>query len=329
MPAAIRDVTLNYEHVPDANPTMPRDEPQRRGRFFYLGLIFPHHFGHFMAEGLSRLWAYPTGQDIAGIPYYSVHPDQPEAPFIASTLRAMGITAPLIRVDRPMGFEQLIVAQPHRLPNGFTASHPALHDRIQSVIQRHASTPLPRKLFVSRTGFSTDGPYGQVFLETTLADHLRAQGYHEFQPEAHSFEAQLAQYHAADHLIFIEGSALHAYALAARRGQQLYIVQRQVLRNTTILAQIKNFADVTLHSSPRPAHRVPAREAPMNGSCGLAIHAMQALLRDIQTKGMIGASDFTPPPADRVQAEIAQLQARFDVHDHIAALELSLRKDTS
>ena len=310
------DVTLAYQHKPLDALCRAEDVPRKEGRYFYIGLVFPQHFGHFLSEDISRLWAAPQAGEIDGFVFYSFWPGTPCAPFIQDITAAFGFRdVPLIEAVEPTAFEELVIADPSRLPNGFLAASDEVRVLTDSVIKRintnFSNVERPKKLFVSRIQFSRTDVYGEVFLENEIAENLRSEGYSVFSPELHSFEEQLHHYASAELLIFTEGSALHAYALVARKGQKVFVIQRLISSNTAVLEQISEFADVTILPSPPPTRTYRSRKTPQNGSFVLAQHDFTQLREVLLKHSFISGAPWKLPSEIREKDELLRLNERF------------------
>lgn len=214
------------------------------GTFLYGGLLVPH-FGHFLIESLSRLWALPEVGPIEGVVFVKdngLHGKDP-ASFIGDAFRLLGINS-LIYVDRePMSFERLIV--PSQI-FGFNQSqgHPKFHALVHRLRSVKAAGPAS-SIYVSRARLSGAGA-GGVVCEEIIEENLRAYGYEIIYPEDLTLEQQLHAYNRADKAIFAEGSAAILFGFVAHSDHSVAIIRRR-FQDVTFIRQIHKFGKTLPH----------------------------------------------------------------------------------
>lgn len=196
------------------------------------------HFGHFVAECLTRVWA---GRYVSGIDSTVFIPRRTGASvpgYAVSLLELLEAPSPVTVVDRPTSFETLVVPrQIGRAGSGFIWGDPITQEML-SPLRRIAPSP-HEKVYVSRAGLKPiDGGF---VLETEIERLLEEEGYYIFRPEQHSLEEQFSVYNGARQLIFADGSAVHVYAFCATSEQDVAIIWR---RNASeyFLQQITSFS---------------------------------------------------------------------------------------
>ncbi|MEC3862400.1 glycosyltransferase family 61 protein [Mesobacterium sp. TK19101] len=212
------------------------------GTWLWGGLLYAH-FGHFMCESTTRLWALDhLDTPVDGVLFVSKFaPEDGLASYHRDFLRLMGCDLPVHIVDRPVSVERLIVPGQGFGLGEMAAGTAPFRAAIQS---RFATGVAPRgdeKLYISRSAI---GPRrGGLLFETVLEDHLRTQGYTIFHPQKHPLEEQIARYKAARHILAAEGSALHLLAMVARRDQRIgMILRRRSGATDTISLHLRSFA---------------------------------------------------------------------------------------
>lgn len=233
-------------------PVAPRAASRRAGTHLFAGQLRAH-FGHFLLEGLGRLWGVDEIGDPAApllyLPFVGPRlargggAEAFSVPAHATAmLRLLGIPNPLVVVDAPVRVERLVV--PGQLVgDGLGASvggHPrfrAFMGRLKAAVAPH---PDGRDVYVSRAGLPAD--HGGILLEAAIEDNFARQGYAIVRPETLALDAQIALYRGARRLVFAEGSALHLYALVAEASQQVAIVYRRPSRHRKMEDQVAIFA---------------------------------------------------------------------------------------
>lgn len=206
------------------------DNPHRlSGRHLYGGTLF-FHFGHFLTESLSRLWAVAdsgarsilfTPKSLRG----RRHPDL--AGWQAEILDRLGIHLPVRILHEAVEVEELLVpAQGFglgRLSQG-TPAFRAFTRKLRPALADHAVRE-GTKLYLSRSRLArkTGGILGEAHLEQALA----AQGFTILHPQDHSIGDQLQAMSAAHHLLGPEGSAFHLAGLVAAPRQRFALIRRR------------------------------------------------------------------------------------------------------
>lgn len=180
------------------------------------------HFGHAIADFGGRLAR--SSQLADDVPLvFSGFPGDGEAPaFLHQILAHFGVPSRrLLIVSEPTVFERLLVfPQAERLfGRSAGAAHLDLLDRLAGDGQGGDGG----KLFVSRGGRPNGRIAGEAYLERVLQDA----GFATFRPELFSLGEQLARYRRASHILFSEGSAIHALQLLGRIGARVSVLVRR------------------------------------------------------------------------------------------------------
>ncbi|MDK3017828.1 glycosyltransferase 61 family protein [Pseudodonghicola flavimaris] len=216
------------------------------GRWLWGGVLWAH-FGHFLVESSSRLWALnEIDQPVDGILFI------PKRPAVGDMVRGfqrdfIGQMAPglPIRVaTAPMQVEELVVPGQGFGLGKITAGTQKFRDAIHSRFALDVAPEGPEKLYISRSklGLGKGGLLGEEQLETLL----EAEGYEIFHPQEHDIATQLARYKAAKKVIAADGSALHLFAMVGRPDQPVaMILRRQSGANNLLAGNVAHFCGST------------------------------------------------------------------------------------
>ena len=220
------------------------------GRHLYAGMLKNEHFGHFIAESLSRLWALGQApqHEFKSIVFYARLHREPVPRWAPEFISLLAPDVPLQIVSDVTVFESLMVPDQAAHPNnGFIYGHPAVRELFARL--RNIKGKRFRKLYVSRSNLlHSAGILGEKTLERMLAQA----GFHVIHPEEHSIAEQIALYNGAQALIFAEGAALHLFALTCRPDQKVYIIQRR--KNASIFDwQLRSFGLVPIIGPEPPS----------------------------------------------------------------------------
>ena len=223
-------------------PPMPEDIGETLpGRWLWGGVLWAH-FGHFLVESASRIWALAElEKPVDGILFI------PKRPRVGEEVRGfhreyMGLMQPdlPIRVTaNPARVEELVVPGQGFGLGAITSGTKKYRDAVHSQFARDVKPDGPEKIYISRSklGLAKGGLLGEERME----DYLREEGYEIFYPEQHSLTVQLARYKAAKQVIAADGSALHLFAMVGRPDQPVAMVLRRQSGIDNMLA--KNVAE--------------------------------------------------------------------------------------
>lgn len=207
------------------------------GRWMWGGVLWAH-FGHFLVESTSRLWALDhLDEPVDGIIF------MPKRPRVGDALRSFQTDfVSLIAGDLPIR----ITTSPTRVQSltvpgqGFglgqiTAGTRLFRDAVHSRFARSVNPDGPERLYISRSalGLGKGGLLGEEHLENLLEQ----QGYTIFHPQKHDIMTQIARYKAARKVIAADGSALHLFAMVGRADQSVAMIMRRKSRANNLLAR--------------------------------------------------------------------------------------------
>lgn len=253
-PAGVLDADGNY--VFEASNwrafrqiTLPPEPPkavehQLEGTWLWGGLLYGH-FGHFLTESTTRLWALDEiGEDFRGVLFVFKNPREAKEPasYHRDFLTLMGTDKPLQLASGPTRVDRLIVPG-----QGFGLGPMSVGtQRFRKAVRNRFGADIapdgPDKLYISR---SEIGPRkGGLLMEKKLEEWLRADGYEIYHPQKHDLFHQIARYKAAKHVLAAEGSALHLFGMVGHRDQNVGIVVRRKSKSTDHIShQIEAFSN--------------------------------------------------------------------------------------
>jgi capsular polysaccharide biosynthesis protein len=198
------------------------------GTWLYGGLLYAH-FGHFLCESTSRLWALDLPDTrVEGVIFL---PKQrvprmarllrPTKPWLAMTGCHLPVTAPM----EPTRVERLIIPEQGFGTGDMVAGRPEYRAFARRNFGAQIAAEGSPRLYISRSRlFSKRGRIlGEAYLERALA----AEGYDIFHPQEHPIEVQVARYKAARQVISTDCSALHLAAFFAQPGDRVAIIARR------------------------------------------------------------------------------------------------------
>jgi hypothetical protein len=196
-------------------------------RAVYGGICWPN-YGHFLAEGIHRLWPFwhgLVGKDCRVAFHLTVSGAKagPLQPFMIDILTFLGIPAEnVMMIDRPTQFGELIIPQQGKLL-GQRASdeYNASFNSLPGGDARFG------RVYVSRSRYLTTGSYlGESFLQAQLAQA----GFTIIYPEEWSLRELVGIYRHASAIIFSEGSPIHVVEVTGGCAADVMIVNRRSAR---------------------------------------------------------------------------------------------------
>lgn len=207
---------------------------------YLFGGVFWMHFGHFLFETISRLWAVPLVHGkLDGIVFFRGNGHRAPPEVFLTILKYLGIEAPIIFVDRPLGFENLIVPRPGCGMGSLSSGTPAFRDFVKRQLGRIAPRVGMERIYLTREGYGLRR--GGIFAESHLRKLLEAEGYVAFAPERHSFEEQVSTYLGAKRIIGPDSSALHLVGFVSPPEAEVAILLRRHEGERDLLGQLTGF----------------------------------------------------------------------------------------
>jgi hypothetical protein len=210
--------------VSHAEASAPRAQVERA---LYGGIYWPN-YGHFLAEGIHRLWPFWYGLVSKDCPIAFHLPVagakvKPLQPFVVDILAFLGIPAKnVMMIDRPTQFGELIIPQQGKLlgqraSDEYSASFksmPGGEARFDGV-------------YVSRSRHLMTGSY---LGESLLQAQLERAGFTVIHPEEWSLRELVGIYRHASAIIFSEGSPIHVMEVTGGSAADVMIVNRRSAR---------------------------------------------------------------------------------------------------
>lgn len=209
-------------------PATPKGSlPLRKGTWLWGGVLWMH-FGHFLVESMSRLWALAhLEEEIDGILFIPKRPRNGSEVigFQRDLVALMGTDAPVACAGTPEQVERLIVPGQGiglgQMISGTKRFRAAIHDRFaKDIVPKGAE-----RLYISRSALPEGR--GNLIGEPAVEEYLRHAGYTVYHPEQHDVRHQIATYRAARQVIAAEGSALHLLAMVAAPKTKIAMIVRR------------------------------------------------------------------------------------------------------
>jgi hypothetical protein len=201
--------------------------PKIEGRWLWAGPLFGH-FGHFLTESTSRLWALNVfRRNLDGVLFMQKRPngDPNLRPFQRALLDLFGVDVPVRIVDEHIRVDRLIVPGQGFGLGLISAGTPEMRDFVHQCFAKNVAPEGPERLYISRSGLGEAA--SMILCETQIESCLSAAGYHIFHPQDHSLEVQIAHFRAARDIIVADGSAAHLLGFVARPDQRIaYLLRR-------------------------------------------------------------------------------------------------------
>jgi len=222
-----RGATFRGPRPITVEPAMPADVKSLDGKHMFAGPLFGH-FGHFLVESISRLWAVGALRGkIDGIVFMPKFQNNPQKMMntYRTALEILGVDVPITMIEDPTRIETLYVPQQGFGMFQMIEGAPEFRDFINAHAGKSVAAEGAEKLYLSRSALppARGGMLGEKRLETLL----KAEGYTIFHPQKHSFEEQVAAYKAARQIISVDGSPLHLVALVGDAGQKVACLARR------------------------------------------------------------------------------------------------------
>ena len=161
------------------------------GQYFHLSLEYPVHFGHFMTDGVARLWAWPAAKKRNPALKLLVGA---LLPYQWQVLQGFGIQSDDVVVEtRPVEVESLVSAMPAFCVKSY------VHERLRSTYRRlqrgveSVDSPGGELIFLTRT----PGLWRECVNAAEVEDYFVARGFALHRPELYSIPKQAALFRDA------------------------------------------------------------------------------------------------------------------------------------
>jgi capsular polysaccharide biosynthesis protein len=173
------------------------------------------HYGHFLIESMSRLWArelYPTLPIL-----FTNHPKWQEAMFGMEVLDALGLRHRTLLVEKPTIFREVIcpgTAFEYRWKVFAGADEP--HVAVTGVLETAGRRTWRQPVYLTRSGLSDDLRKSEA--EPELESELMKRGFEIVRAETLPLVDQICLFEQSPIIVGTVGSALHT-ALFSRSSQ--------------------------------------------------------------------------------------------------------------
>lgn len=242
------------------------DVAELEGTWLWGGVLWAH-FGHFLVESTSRLWALSQVEnDVQGILFIPKRPRAGDTVhgYQGDYVALMGTDLPIRVVTADTRVERLFVPGQGFGIGKIIAGTAPFREATRSRFARDVAPDGPDRLYISRSRLGLNK--GSLIGEARMEEYLAQQGYAIFHPQAHDLRTQIARYKAAKQVIAAEGSAIHLFAMVGRADQQMSIVVRRRSGATDqIETHLRSFCGIepvtldTLRATWRPKNNAKKR----------------------------------------------------------------------
>lgn len=235
----------------NAAPDMPASETITAvpGTYMFGGIAYGH-FGHFIVESLSRIWALDELRGkIDGIIYTpKQHGGSTDRVFevYGDIVRALGIDVPCISFPGPARIETLYVPKQGFGIGELTGGSRKFRDYINKNAATGIAAEGAEKIYISRSRLPPHR--GGLLGEAKLERYLLEEGFTIFHPQAETKRNQIAQYKAARIILAVDCSPLHLVGYVGDAGQKVGIVQRRSMSfGEGFVRQLSGFKGIECH----------------------------------------------------------------------------------
>lgn len=214
----------------EPTPPVAAGPPERlTGRWLYGGLFYGH-FGHFLCETTSRLWALEVLGPVDGIvflPKQNLTHERRQFRHQLPFFEAMGLTEDKIQFRAPQApviIDQLAIPEPGFGIEKMIEGRPEYRAYMQANLGRDIAAAAVADLYISRTGLPSKR--GSVLLESLIEERMQKAGYTVYHPQDHDIAHQIATYKAASRIVSLDASSLHLAAMVVPTATKIAIINR-------------------------------------------------------------------------------------------------------
>ena len=233
----------------DPPPFDPATLTELPGRHLFGG-IARVHFGHFLVETISRLWALDhldtRPESLIFLPMPGRPAKHPFGPGLTELLKLLIGDLPLHILAAPTRAEHLLVPTQGVGHLAWSTGTPEFRHFVRSRLEAAYRPSGPEKLYISRTQLTANDKL--VDCEDELEAMMQSAGYTVFHPEQHSVREQAEHYLAARVVVGADGSAFHFAAHLLQPGTRVGLIKRRHRTEVfgAISRQIEAFGAVDL-----------------------------------------------------------------------------------
>lgn len=302
---ASRQIKIRHDHTPDANPLLD-NYSKIDGGLVYGGLLQNTHFGHFVAESLTRLWAALHLSEAYNRLIFIKRISHKAIPGYAEQLISLlWPGAVILAPDEVVKVDSIAIPDPICGPaNGFLVGHPLVHRSI-----KHLQWPTTGlRIYVSRSKLTPAS--GGYLAEKLLEENLARDGYLIFHPQDFSIQEQLKTYSSASDLIFADGSALHLYSLVSKKEQTVFVIWRRAVISG-FQWQLNTFNGPTLRGEPAVKQLWLSSIDPRKTARARAELDFAELRRQLHDAGMISSQNWQQPTDEYIAEELRFINSKL------------------
>jgi capsular polysaccharide biosynthesis protein len=215
-------MAMAEKHMP-AHAEIPQRVKRIEQPVLYLGEL-KRHYGHFLTDGMARLWALDR-MPVDAPAFFHLDPvDAMGVSHVGQVMEALGIPAErMIWPDQATVFSEILCPMPAiqlsvRAYDAFDRPHRWAAQALAGDLDRPS-----RPVYLSRRGLGEG--HREIFGEEELEARLEAEGYLVVQPEKLTLTQQIALFDQDKPVVGPVGSALHTVLFRRRvRGQKLGVL---------------------------------------------------------------------------------------------------------
>lgn len=297
----------NFCNIPPQIPAEP--VKHLSGRWLFCGMLQNRHFGHFLTESLTRLWAVKQCTNIDGILFYLRSPEAKIAGFVDKITTKLVGNIKVHYIIEPTRVEELIV--PSHLgheKHGHILNHRYNAQILRSLTCDDHTRPNADKIYVSRSNLR--GHEGAFLNEKHLENLLEKEGYLIVHPQEMTIDEQIYYYANAKKLIFADGSAFHLFVLVANQEQDVFVVWRRK-KHALFDEQLRSFTGKNTKGQPCLQGYYALKSDNYSSATQKSILNFEELRAQLHSSGFIASSKWAQPSNEQVHQEVQELQQRF------------------
>lgn len=181
------------------------------------------HYGHFLTDTLSRMWALEDFDPDCRLLFAPDPKDRLEPAYVRQVLEVLGVDASrILRPQGPVVFDKVWCPIPALQLSRIYQMFDGPHVQATRALMAGASAP-DRPVYLTRTGLA--GGLRQPGAEAALEHRLEREGFLVVRPEQLDLPSQMAIFNSERPVVGAFGSAMHTVAFSMRpQGQRLAIL---------------------------------------------------------------------------------------------------------
>ncbi|WP_134725183.1 glycosyltransferase 61 family protein [Paracoccus luteus] len=235
----------NTTEAVNAAPPMPDPATVEAlpGTWMFAGIAYGH-FGHFIVESMSRIWALgELAGKLDGIIFTPkiVGPNVERIVQVYTPLmQAMGVSVPARSTAVPLQVQRLYVPRQGFGMMDLIEGSEKFRRFITENAGRDIAPKGPERIYISRS--KLPAMRGGLIGEAVLEELLIGEGYAIYHPQKETQADQIAQYKAARDIISVDCSPLHLVGYVGDSAQRVGILTRRSMAIAeSMVRQIRTF----------------------------------------------------------------------------------------